>query len=417
MQFSTPLRALAGSVGLTAVAVVIAVSVTSPETPTSTSGPAVSPSQHGVTRGGSSPENPNSFDSDRTFPGLSDAASAPLYNPFDPNAGPPPGAGEADHPSAESDSNPDERPAEQQFDAASPSAAPDESTTGERDDLAASMERFRSSQRQLRRQAAAHQRSLVAAAQPEPSSPVHVFRVASYNVLGASHTGEHGHRKGFPDADARMSMTIAALRSNAVDVVGFQEFERTQHDMFTTRASEYALYPGLSKGERSVRFNLAWRTSMWRLVEAHTIAVPYAGGNRIEMPVVLLESTATGRRAWFANFHNPADTPRLGNNARWRAEGTGIELAHLSQLHADTGYPVIVTGDFNERAEIFCRFTGTGVFHAAAGGSTVDGCVPPPNMRVDWIFGSSDVTFAGYAITGTGKASDHDLVHAQATLN
>ena len=74
-------------------------------------------------------------------------------------------------------------------------------------------------------------------------------------------------------------------------------------------------------GVKSVRFNIAWRSSVFSLVDAHTLSVPYAGGSRIEMPVVLLESTTTGRRAWFANFHNPADTPHLGNNARWRAEG------------------------------------------------------------------------------------------------
>ena len=84
------------------------------------------------------------------------------------------------------------------------------------------------------------------------------------------------------------------------------------------------------------------------------------------MPVVLLESISTGRRAWFANFHNPADTPNLGNNARWRAEAAAIEVAHLTELHQADGTPVIATGDYNERAEIFCRFTAGGVF---AGGS------------------------------------------------
>ena len=95
------------------------------------------------------------------------------------------------------------------------------------------------------------------------------------------------------------------------------------------------------------------------------------------MPVVLLESTTTKRRAWFANFHNPADTPSLGNNARWRAEAAGIEIAHLTALHEADGTPVIVTGDFNEREEIFCRFTAAGVFSAAAGGSSGGGCAPP----------------------------------------
>lgn len=247
------------------------------------------------------------------------------------------------------------------------------------------------------------------------SQPV-TFRVATFNVLGDSHTGPGGNKPGYPDASARMNMAIGILRSNAVDVVGFQEFESSQYHMFTARAGEYATYPGLSEGDKSVRFNIAWRSSMWSLVEAHTLPVPYAGGNRIGMPVVLLENTETGRRAWFANFHNPADTPSLGSNARWRAIGSDLEVNHLTELHRLTGHPVVVTGDFNERDEIFCKFTAGGVFIAAAGGSNSGSCVPPPRMGVDWVFGSDGVAFDGYAVSGTGLASDHDLVHAQATL-
>ena len=37
-------------------------------------------------------------------------------------------------------------------------------------------------------------------------------------------------------------------------------------------------------------------------------------------------------------------------------------------------------------------------------------------MQVDWIFGSTGVAFDSYAVTDTGRASDHSLVHARATL-
>ena len=172
----------------------------------------------------------------------------------------------------------------------------------------------------------------------------------------------------------------------------------------------------MALGNKSVRFNIAWRTGVWTFVDAHTLSIPYAGGSRIDMPVVLLESNATGRRAWFANFHTPADTPRLGNNGRWRAEAASIEVSHLTELAQTDGYPVIATGDYNEREEIFCRFTAGGVFSAAAGGSSGGGCAPPSSMQVDWIFGSTGVDFADYAVTSTGQASDHSMVHSTATL-
>lgn len=282
----------------------------------------------------------------------------------------------------------------------------DDGATDREKALEESVKRFRAAQRKL-----AERVSRQLARRSAPFD----FRVASLNVLGASHTGPGG-RPGYPSAGPRMDMAVAALRNLGVDVVGFQEFESTQYGMFTARAGEYALYPGLSLGTKSVRFNLAWRTSVFQLVESRTLAIPYAGGSRIEMPVVLLESIATKRRVWVANFHNPADTPNLGNNARWRAEAAGIELAYLSNLRKESGDPVVVTGDFNERAEIFCRFTATGVFSAAAGGSNSGGCSPPPNMQVDWIFGSTGIDFDGYAATDVGRASDHNLVNARATL-
>ena len=281
----------------------------------------------------------------------------------------------------------------------------------EPEQLEASVRRFRAAQRRL----AARVSRQVKEVQRRTTQPFE-FQVATYNVLGDSHTGPGGNKPGFPDGGPRMDMSIAALRSNGIDVVGFQEFEQSQHGMFTSRAGEYSLYPGMSLGNKSVRFNIAWRSDVFRLVEAHTLSIPYAGGSRIAMPVVLLESISTGRRAWFANFHNPADTPNLGNNARWRAEAAAIEVAHLTQLHQADGTPVIATGDYNERAEIFCRFTAGGVFSAAAGGSSAGGCSPPPSMQVDWIFGSTGVAFAGYSVTGTGQASDHSMVHATATL-
>ncbi|WP_457187475.1 endonuclease/exonuclease/phosphatase family protein [Nocardioides sp. P5_E3] len=280
----------------------------------------------------------------------------------------------------------------------------------EPEQLEESVRRFRAAQRRLAARVSRQVKVVERRTQPFE------FQVASYNVLGDSHTGPGGNKPGFPDGGPRMDMSIAALRSNGIDVVGFQEFEQSQYGMFTSRAGEYSLYPGMSLGNKSVRFNIAWRSDVFQLVEAHTLSIPYAGGSRIAMPVVLLESISTGRRAWFANFHNPADTPNLGNNARWRAEAAAIEVAHLTELHQADGTPVIATGDYNERAEIFCRFTAGGIFTAAAGGSSAAGCSPPPSMQVDWVFGSTGVAFTGYSVTGTGQASDHSMVHSTATL-
>ena len=142
----------------------------------------------------------------------------------------------------------------------------------------------------------------------------HSFRVASYNVLGASHTSGGGSHGGFASGGSRMATGVGYLRAIGADVVGFQEFEDPQYATFSAMAPEYAVWPGRELGPKSIRFSIAWNTGSWTLMEAQSVGVPYAGGGYIEMPYVRLQNNASGRQIWFANFHNPADTPNLGNN-------------------------------------------------------------------------------------------------------
>ena len=126
--------------------------------------------------------------------------------------------------------------------------------------LAESVRRFRAAQRRLAARVSRQVKEVERRTQPFE------FQVASYNVLGDSHTGPGGNKPGFPDGGPRMDMSIAALRNNGIDVVGFQEFEQSQHGMFTSRAGEYSLYPGMALGNKSVRFNIAWRSYVFQLV-------------------------------------------------------------------------------------------------------------------------------------------------------
>jgi endonuclease/exonuclease/phosphatase family metal-dependent hydrolase len=267
--------------------------------------------------------------------------------------------------------------------------------------------------RQLRKQAAEAEKAAKALTAAS-------FRVASFNVLGSSHTAGTSRRAGFTSGAARMGMAVNYLRARAVDVVGFQEFEDSQYAAFAgMTAGEYAVWPGRALGPRSIRFSIAWRTSTWSLVDASSVAVPYAGGNYIQMPYVRLQHVASGREVYFANFHNPADTPRLGGNARWRGIATGIEIGLVNRLRAETGLPVVVTGDMNERAAYFCPMTTQTDLAAANGGSTGDACAPPPAMQVDWIFGSPEIVFSNYAADRAApvpRITDHPVVQADGYL-
>ncbi len=267
--------------------------------------------------------------------------------------------------------------------------------------------------------------------QPEPQIPesfVRVrrsavlptaFTVSSYNVLGFGHTVPGGNRPGWADGRTRVRWVADLLRARGVDVVGFQEFQMEQFATFNAVAGgEYAVYPGAAGGHSGVRNSIAWRRSEWTLVEANSTPIPYFGGSPLPMPYLLLEHVETGRRVWFANFHNPADAH--GPAQRHRDRAMSLEIALVNRLTAETGYPVVVTGDMNEREAFLCRVaTGAGMHSADGGYADAAGCHLPRPLQVDWIVGTSEVGFSNYLANRSGLAartSDHPMVSAYAVI-
>jgi endonuclease/exonuclease/phosphatase family metal-dependent hydrolase len=236
------------------------------------------------------------------------------------------------------------------------------------------------------------------------------FRVASYNVLGASHTSAGGNKPWYPSGAGRMVTVVDQLGRLDVDVVGFQEYEPVQHRAFMRlTAGRFGAFPGAEKGRNSI----AWRKDTWRLVSAHTIAIPYFRGKPAKMPYVLLEHVETGRAVYFINVHNPASSRKRGDNERWRDVATARQSTLANRLRERTGFPVVLTGDFNEREEAFCSVTSQTGMNAANGGSNDGACRPPAVSRIDWIFGSPELTFSGFRRLESA-ASDHPLIYADA---
>lgn len=244
------------------------------------------------------------------------------------------------------------------------------------------------------------------------------FVVSSFNVLGASHTGPGGNKPGWASGEARLPAQIRLLEANEVEVVGLQEFEAPQYRSFMRRTGgSWGVYPALSKGRNFVRNSIAWRRSVWELADYRTVTIPYFRGEPIEMPLILLTHKATGRQAYFFNVHNPASNPRRGNNERWRDIATSREVAIVRRLKREAPtVPVVLTGDFNERGEAYCRVTGAGDINAANPGGDRPGCAPPAYTAIDWIFGTADIDFSNYVAQRTGGASDHPMLVATATV-
>ena len=154
-------------------------------------------------------------------------------------------------------------------------------------------------------------------------------------------------------------------------------------------------------------------TDRYSEVWKRTVPIPFMGRERL-MPVVQLQHLATGRQFFVMNVHN---APREREAERDVAEAR--ELSLIRSTRQESGLPVFLTGDFNERAEILCTVLSETDLHSASGGSIDGGCRPPRRMRVDWIVGSPEVTFTRYAAERSPlvrRITDHAALFASATV-
>lgn len=241
--------------------------------------------------------------------------------------------------------------------------------------------------------------------------PAAKFRIASFNVLGSSHTSANGNKPHYASGTDRVRMALQALARVEVSVVGFQELEPDQARVVSSR---FQLWPG--NAARGVRNSIGWDPRVWTLVERRMQAFPYFHGKRVPMPYVLLEHKETGRQAWFINVHNPVSSKRRGNNDHWRAVAVREQVALVRRLHTATT-PVFLTGDFNARSAAFCAIAGSGM--KAANGGSGSPCSPPASAGIDWIFATPDVDFGGYWRDDSGfidRTSDHPLIYATVGL-
>lgn len=247
------------------------------------------------------------------------------------------------------------------------------------------------------------------------------FDAATFNVLGNSHTGPNGNKPQYAPGSARMATSMRLLQEQGVDVVGLQEFQNPQMaDFLRLGGGQFAVYPDPGLAQRNKQNAIAWRTSVFELVEGRPVMIPYFHGNLVPMPLVKLRHRETGAEVYVMTVHNAASTKRTGNQTRWRDAAMRQQIALTATL-LDEGVPFIMTGDMNERAKYFCAYTASGTMHAAAGGSNDGRCVPPPSSiaRIDWIFGSRDVVFSDYRFRKDAvvqSASDHPLITTTATL-
>ncbi len=238
------------------------------------------------------------------------------------------------------------------------------------------------------------------------------FVVASFNTLGASHTK---NSKKMPDYQWRTPRQANLLAKYDVDVVGLQEFQKKQRDVFLAKTgSTYGIFPFDRKED--TENSIIWRNSTMQFVSGETIMVPYLGRAR-PMPVVLLRHRSTGKEAYFINVHNPASGVGWGNQTKNRKAAIAIERAKVVELRA-TGRAVFLTGDLNDKAPAFCGLTA-GKLMISPDSIPSMACAMPKNAHIDWVLAAGPARFTRYARDWkpkNKKLTDHPIVWARVHL-
>jgi endonuclease/exonuclease/phosphatase family metal-dependent hydrolase len=241
------------------------------------------------------------------------------------------------------------------------------------------------------------------------------INLASFNILGASHTRTGSRFATYP---SRMAATVNLFNSRALDVIGTQEFQETQFDYFNAKGygKAFGAHYWDPEGKRRDTENaILWRKSTMEFVSGSTFDIPYFGGNIRHVPVVLLRQKSSGRTAYFLNVHNPANV--RGPAAKWRAQAIEIERKKIVELRA-TGRPVFLTGDFNDRQAAFCPLTANKLTISPNSLPSTK-CLYPKESSIDWIFAAGQTRFSYFLrdkSPQTSRISDHPIILTRAHL-
>lgn len=250
----------------------------------------------------------------------------------------------------------------------------------------------------------------------EPTTAPYSFQLSAFNILGSNHTRPGGSAKGYAPGRIRAEWAARLVTSRGLDIVGWSEIQSDQYAaVMRSTGGAFEGWPGYELGSKGIPASLMWRTSMFEAVWKGEVTIPFMGQQR-PMPVVQLRERTTGREFFVMNVHNAPQ----GRQAE-RDAALDRELSVVNSLRKESGLPVFLVGDFNEKATLFCKVTGRTDLRAANGGSNNGSCSPPSGrLRVDWIFGSPDATMTGYRDeqgADVRRVTDHAMLWTDVTVN
>ncbi len=237
--------------------------------------------------------------------------------------------------------------------------------------------------------------------------------IGSFNVLGSQHTAPGGDRPSFPPASVRSAGAAGRIADHGVDIVGMQELQDDQLNALQSRTG-MAAYPGFQWGAAETDNSILYDPSRFEFVSGDRFTIPFMGRPRPQ-PILRLRERSTGREFYVVNTHPSAhDGPYLAE----RRQGQATLVSVVNGLK-QSGLPVLVTGDMNDRELFYCNVVPQAGLTAPNGGSYSGGCSPPPgSIPVDWVVGSG-VSWSSYwrdTTPVTSKVSDHFFISATAAF-
>lgn len=239
--------------------------------------------------------------------------------------------------------------------------------------------------------------------------------IATFNVLGSQHSMKGGSHPSFPPAGVRTARAAGYIARHGADIVGTQELQADQLRQLTG-ATGMAAYPGFGWGEKETDNSILYDPGDYEYVSGDTYYITFVHRTRPQ-PILRLRDRDTGREFYVINTHT---TPGAGASMgeRHRAHATTSSL--VRRLHAETGLPVLLTGDMNDREQFYCRVVATGGMSTPQGGSYSGGCRPPAgHLAVDWVAGVGVDGWSDYWMDQSSvanKTSDHFVVSAVAHI-
>ncbi|HZY66630.1 MAG: endonuclease/exonuclease/phosphatase family protein [Actinomycetota bacterium] len=270
-------------------------------------------------------------------------------------------------------------------------------------------------------------------------------RIMSFNIRGASHK-----RDGVNVWSERAGMNVETIRRYGPDLIGFQEAQNDNLEVYEQELPGYARLPGPVYGTGVVEEHAAIFFDLEKLEAIESggfwlseTPEKYSGSWQTE--VIRCATWACFRSlengAAFLHFNTHLD--HISETAR--VEGSRLMLRKAEEIQASRGdLPVVVTGDFNCRPgsspyQVFVEngFVDTFLvadgepedaytFHAFKGTHFKPGDTDKPTGRIDWILvrdGTPSMAINSHEILRDGDEaagrypSDHYPILAELTLD